>query len=196
MADLPTPKARPGRSRRAWLIGLGVLVAVASVVGIAVALSGGGGGTSTPTTSNSTTSSSTTTTAAPRAPDVTGSDDLAIAQMSCDLLDPGDVGAVYGSGAGPGTPNADDGFCDFGAFEAVKIYDEAATEADLQSGRQLAAAGTVDLPDLGGGAYQEPSGTLTVLDDTRDVIFVMITGGSSPADYQRLVDLAKRIVDG
>ena len=186
MADLTTPDVRPGRSRQAWLIGLGVLVAVASAVGIAVALSGGGGGSST----------ATTTTATTTAPDVTGSGDLAIAQKSCDLLDPGDVEAVYGSGADPGTPNASDGYCDFGEFEAVKIYYEAATEADLRFLRQLAAAGTVDLPDLGGGAYQEPSGILTVLDDTRDVIFVMITGGSSSADYQRLVDLATRIVDG
>jgi hypothetical protein len=186
MTDPTAPDVRPGRSRQAWLIGLGVLVAVAGAVGIAVALSGDGGGSST----------ATTTTATTNAPDVTVSGNLTIAQDSCDLLDPGDIEAVYGSGADPGTPNASDGYCDFGDFEAIKIYQEGATATDLQSGRELAAADTVDLPELGGGAYQESSGTLTVLDDTRDVIFVMITGGSSPADYQRLVDLATLIVDG
>lgn len=177
--DTTRPDGSRG-SRRAWLIGLGALVVIGVLVGVVVALGGGGGGGGGSTTTSS---------------QAAVTEEMATAQKSCDLLDAADVKAVFGPSANPGTPNGNDGYCDFAASESVKVTQEAATAGDLASGRPLAATGVVDLPDVGGGAYQEPSGTLTVFDAKRAIIFVMITGGSGPADYQRLVDLAKRVVD-
>lgn len=179
-ATAPAPRRR---SVLLWvLITAGVLVLAAAGVGIALAtgLIGGGSEGGAPTTS---------------APGATTSPEMALSERSCELLDAADVTAVYGAGAGPPTPTGD-GYCDFGSFESLTIYVEPAGPADLAEWRSSAPQGTVDLPDLGGGAFQEPDGTLLVLDPERKIIFLMLTGGSSDDDYRRLVELAELVVAG
>ncbi|MBM7506002.1 toll/interleukin-1 receptor domain-containing protein [Agromyces aurantiacus] len=179
-----SPRQSPAARRRSpllWvLIGVGVLVLAGAGVAIALATGLIGGG-------ESGTGGSTAT------PGASTSPEMVLSERSCELLDPADVTAVYGAGAGPPTP-AGDGYCDFAAYESITIYVEPAGAADLAEWRSTAPAGTVDLPDLGGGAYQQPDGTLLVYDPQREIIFLMLTGGSTDDDYRRLVELAGLVV--
>lgn len=172
-----SPVKPPGNRRRAMLVGLGVAVVIALGIGIATALIGGDGGDSggdsepVPTDVNTDTEVGST----------------AAGQRACELLDPSDVSAVYGPDADTGTPNED--FCDFGFYEAVTVF-EGMTRMDFDANKELATAGSEDVPNLGDGAFQEPDGTLWVFDEDRAMVFLLITGGSEPVDYQQLVDLA------
>ena len=179
------PVARGGGRSRVWMVALAGIVVIGIGVGIGVALSGGGGGGKGGTGGGTTTSTA-----------LAASPDMAMAQKACALLDPAEVKSLYGSTAGTGTPSSTDTWCDFGSSsESISISQEAATLADFTSARQGEDPGIVDLPGIGGGAYQDPqTGTLTVYDSKRGVIFVLLTGSSDAADYQRLVDLAKHIV--
>lgn len=162
------PPARRRGMRRGWLIGLGVLVVVGAGVGVGAAVSGGGGSSGG------------------------GGKDLALARKACALVNRDDVQTVYGSRPDQGKPNASTGFCEFGSgFPDVEISQEGARQADWESQRQQAAREDVDVPGLGGGAYQEPGGSLTVFDAKRHIIFFIATGESSPAGKQRVVDLAR-----
>ena len=175
-----SPPPRRGRVK-VWMVALAALVVIGVGVGIGVAVSGGG---SASKSSGGGGTSSTT---------VAPSPEQAMAQEASALLDAAEVRSLYGSTADTGTPT--DGWCDFGSSESLSIDQEPAQLADFTSDRESEPPGTVDIPGVGGGAYQDPnSGTITVFDAKRAVIFTMITGGSGPADYQRLVDLAKLIV--
>ncbi|WP_448811310.1 toll/interleukin-1 receptor domain-containing protein [Agromyces bauzanensis] len=184
-APEPAPAGRR-RSPLLWvLIGVGVLVvtgagvAIGMLTGLGGVGDGGGGSGGAATSTQGTTSSP----------------EMALSERSCELLDPADVTAVYGDAAGPPAP-AGDGYCDFASYESITIYVEPAGAADLAEWRSGAPEGTVDLPDLGGGAFQEPDGTLLVLDPKREIIFLMLTGGSTDDDYRRLVELAELVVAG
>lgn len=199
----PPAGRRGGMSVVTWvLIGIGGLVLVVGAgIALALALTSGG---STPQETEAGPEASTESDAGTGTDDPAETDDptaleeeeqlMALSEQSCELLDPADVAAVYGADADPGTP-AGDGYCDFALFQSITVWEEDADETDLAFWRETVdVEGIVDLPDVGGGAFQEPNGTLTVLDPNRGIIFLMITGGSSPEDYQRLVDLAELIV--
>jgi hypothetical protein len=163
------PDAGRGGLRRAWLIGLGVLVVVGVGVGvgIAVAFSGGGGSGG-------------------------GGQYLALAQKSCGLVNRADLQTVYGSRPGPGKADGSNGVCDYGPlFPSVAINQEGAIQADYNSSRARPAASAVDVPGLGGGAFEEPGNGLTVFDAKRGIIFQLLYRDSSPAGIQQLVHLAR-----
>jgi hypothetical protein len=169
------PDARRGGLRRAWLIGLGVLVVVGVGIGAAVALSGGGGsGGSSGGSSGG------------------GGQYLALAQKSCGLVNRADFKTVYGSRPGPGKPDGSNGLCDYGPlFPSVAINQEGAIQADYNSFRQRPSPGAVDVPGLGGGAFEEPANGLMVFDAKRRIIFQLLFRDSSPAGTQQLVHLAR-----
>lgn len=197
----PADHGKP-RTRLVAAAVAGAAVLVAVVVAVVV-LGGGGKGkphaggrsgqptTAATTSSVSTTQSSTspTSTASPA-----GTDDLAIAQKSCKLVNSADIKTVYGFDPGAGKPDGSTGFCDLGAgLPAVWIQQEGATEADYGSDRRNADADAFDVPNLGGGAFIEGSGTtdLTVFDPKRAIIFTMISADTGSKEEQRLEQLAR-----
>jgi hypothetical protein len=154
------------------LIGLGVLVGVGVGVGVAVALSGGGSGGSSGG----------------------GGKYEALAQKSCALVKRADIQTAFKSRPGPAKPDASNGLCNYGAaFPSVTINHEGpAFQADWNSFRAYSAKPSiVDVPGLGGGAYEDPGNGLTVFDAKRRIIFSLIFPDSSPAGQQQLVELAR-----
>ncbi|HEX6954886.1 MAG TPA: toll/interleukin-1 receptor domain-containing protein [Agromyces sp.] len=193
-AGPPSPAVPPpGRTSvlRWVLIGLGALVLVAGAgIALALALAGGGAEPDEAGTDSGSAEDA-------RTDDSSAADEeaalMALSERSCELLDPADVTAVYGADADTGTP-AGDGYCDFAAFESITIYEDPSDAESLAQYRELTTGEVTDLPELGGGAFQDEFGTLTVFDEGRGVLLVLITGGSTQADYQRLVDLAELVV--
>lgn len=121
--------------------------------------------------------------------------DAALAERSCDLLDPADVAAVYGAAADPGTPSSD-GFCDFADAGSITIAEEPAVTSTLELYRDVTPVEFTDLPELGGGAFIDEDGILVVLDESRDALLLLVTFDNSPTGRQQLIDLAELIVAG
>ena len=195
--------AEPGSARSGRLVA-SIVAAAAVIVGLAVVLVfalGQDGATkradTTGSNSNSVSNSSSATQTQPSATP-TATDDLTNAVLSCKLVDPADMKAVIGYDPGPGTPDGSTGFCTYGVdFPDVWIEQQGATKTDFDVLRQDAAAGTTDVPGVGGGAYLEHeygTSTVVVLDTKRAIIFELVSAGSDTRAGQQLVDIAKRTV--